>query len=853
CIEIKDPFFRGTVLFGLDMKEKMRALRFEKIQDDDTPKPVDPRLFKKFLFGEKIQYIAFSDQTKNEDIAPILEMLKNLHFNLEKVIRLTFCKSCLEKNKFKILKKGIQIKNIKRQTICPECALEIILRQASVRGLVSQGKVSPKLKNFFRHMILKFKDVKKVLESFKPDFDPIFNKDMTLYDIEKSPPINKKYLNYSLKNLDISRAFKNLLNEIGIKQLLPIQAISVENGLLSEHINQLIMAPTSGGKTLIGEIAGVSKILKNEDSESSQKMLYLVPIVALANVREEEFKEKYSKLGIKVVKKVGESLLGSQVEKSLDDLKDADIIIGTYEAIDFILRSGNKNSLDGIKTVVVDEIQTLIDPERGFILDGLIGRLKILYPNAQFLYLSATIGEPKILARKLQSILIKYSNRPVPVERHLILCLNEKVKIKYILRLVRTAFSQKSTFGYKGQSIVFTNTRKKCESISSYLQKRGLRVEPYHSGLTNEERKLIEDKFQNQHIAGVVATAALAAGVDFPASQVIFESLAMGIKWLTVADFEQMLGRAGRLKKHDKGYAYLLVQPEKVYSPQMEKTEENIAIRLLNGKIKDFELEPNEDRSLTELLAFVSMYNNPIVQGLLNKFYMNLINGDYNLDALLKKLNNLKVIERKNTGKLKITQLGRALAKSFFTVEEGFDIIKHLRKGEKSIKEIVLELKPLRNVYLSKTVVADLSKNVNMKYFSNNFFSASVLSLMDAEYVKKRKKFSKEFIQLILKWINDIFNCKCKDSPYCECGRLTLEKNILDLRMERGFSVEDILNFLEREYEILVFKGDIIDYLESLIYSFESIKSIAEGIEHLDRRYVEELKSIPTYVEKIKR
>ncbi|MEJ2249585.1 MAG: DUF5814 domain-containing protein, partial [Candidatus Lokiarchaeota archaeon] len=193
------------------------------------------------------------------------------------------------------------------------------------------------------------------------------------------------------------------------------------------------------------------------------------------------------------------------------------------------------------------------------------------------------------------------------------------------------------------------------------------------------------------------------------------------------------------------------------------------------------------------------------------------------------------------------------LAKSFFTVEEGFDIIKHLRKGEKSIKEIVLELKPLRNVYLSKTVVADLSKNVNMKYFSNNFFSASVLSLMDAEYVKKRKKFSKEFIQLILKWINDIFNCKCKDSPYCECGRLTLEKNILDLRMERGFSVEDILNFLEREYEILVFKGDIIDYLESLIYSFESIKSIAEGIEHLDRRYVEELKSIPTYVEKIKR
>jgi helicase len=326
----------------------------------------------------------------------------------------------------------------------------------------------------------------------------------------------------------------------------------------------------------------------------------------------------------------------------------------------------------------------------------------------------------------------------------------------------------------------------------------------------------------------------------------------MGIKWLTVADFEQMLGRAGRLKKHEKGYAYLLVQPEKIYSPRMEKTEENIAIRLLNGKIKDFELEPNEDRSLTELLAFISTYNNPIVESLIEKFYMKLINGDYNLEVSLKRLLDFKVLKKENSDKLNITRLGRALAKSFFTIEQGMDIIKILRKGEKSITEIVLELKPLRNVYLSKSVVADLSKNVNMKYFSNNFFSASVLSLMDAQYVKKRKKFSQEFIQLILKWINDIFTCGCKDSPYCECGRLTLEKMILDLRMDKGFSIEEIQEFLESEYEILVFKGDLIDYLESLIYSYESIKNIAESLPNLHDKYKKELEIIPKKVAMIK-
>ncbi|TFF87629.1 MAG: DEAD/DEAH box helicase, partial [Promethearchaeota archaeon] len=621
---IRDPFFRGKVQFGQDIKGKMRPLRFEKIQQDGSIRPVDPRVFKKFIFNEKNQLIAFSDQTKPDDIEPILSMLKSFQYNMENVINLTFCKSCLDKDQFKILKRGIQIINLKGETICPDCALQIILRQAKVSGLVSQEKVSPKLKNFFRHMILRFKDVKKVLESFKPGFNPIYNKEMTLYDVEKSTPIHKKYLNYPIGNLNVPEPFKNLLIDFGIKKLLPIQALSIEDGLLSKRNNQLIMAPTSGGKTLIGEIAGVSEVLENKNKENSPKMLYVVPIVALANVREQEFKNKYQKLGLNVVKKVGESLLGSKIEKSLDDLNNADIIIGTYEAIDFILRSGNKQFIKNVKTVVVDEIQTLIDPERGFILDGFIARLKILFPDAQFLYLSATIGEPKVLARKLQSYLIRYNNRPVPVERHLILCLNEKKKLKFILKLVRNAFSQRSQYGFKGQSIVFTNTRKKCESISDYLQKRGLKSEPYHSGLTDEQRKRVEYKFQKQQIAGVVATAALAAGVDFPASQVIFESLAMGIKWLTVADFEQMLGRAGRLKKHDKGYAYLLVQPEQIYSPQMEKTEENIAIRLLNGKIKDFELEPNEDRSLTELLAFISMYNNAIVKDLIYKYYTNL-------------------------------------------------------------------------------------------------------------------------------------------------------------------------------------------------------------------------------------
>jgi len=610
------------------------------------------------------------------------------------------------------------------------------------------------------------------------------------------------------------------------------------------------MAPTSAGKTLVGELAGISKLLNNKNS----KMLYLVPIVALANIRTEEFKKKYKLLKLKIVKKVGESLLEKKKKETLaEDLHDANIIIATYEAIDYVLRSGNMGQLGEIKTIVVDEIQVLIDPDRGYLLDGFIARLKTLFKDAQFLYLSATVGEPKLLAKKLNCSLIRYNNRPVPIERHLLLCLNENIKHRNIAKLVRAAYSRKSNYGFKGQSIIFTNTRRKCETLTAYLQNRGIKVRAYHSGLTSEERKIIELEFLSQNIAGVVATAALAAGVDLPASQVIFESLAMGISWLTVAEFEQMLGRAGRLKKHDLGLAYLLVEPGKIYSPKMSGTEENIAIKLLNGKIKDFELEPNKNRSLTELLAFVSMFNQGIEYKRIYDFYDLLINNDYNIELFTKKLNNLKLIRIKENYIHRSTHIGQSIAKSFLSVDEGLEIIEILRNQKiNSIISLALDLKPIRNVYLSKKIVAELSKNVRMKYFSNNFFSASVLSLQNADYVRKKKSFSRDFIQLIMKWINDIFNCNCKDNPYCDCGRVNLERIIVNLRIKEEFSIAQISQYLEHEYELLVFKGDLIDYLQNLIYSLESVKNISAGIKNLAAIYTKELSEIPMIIENIK-
>jgi superfamily II helicase len=81
---------------------------------------------------------------------------------------------------------------------------------------------------------------------------------------------------------------------------------------------------------------------------------------------------------------------------------------------------------------------------------------------------------------------------------------------------------------------------------------------------------------------------------------------------------------------------------------------------------------------------------------------------------------------------------------------------------------------------------------------------------------------------------------------------LRLEKIILNLRINENLSIEGISSYLNDEYKIIVFKGDIIDYLENFIYSLESIKNIIEGIMNLNIKYKEELSEIPKIIEGIK-
>ena len=251
-----------------------------------------------------------------------------------------------------------------------------------------------------------------------------------------------------MKRLKIPKNFKKVLLDSGSTELLPVQYLAIKEGLLKGE-DLLVVSATGSGKTLVGELAGIAKAL------NGKKFVFLTPLVALANQKYRDFKKKYSKLGLKVSIKVGRNRVKAKGELNLpdSDISKADIVVATYEGIDYLLRNGNSDTLSKLGVVLIDEIHMIDDEDRGTRLNGLIKRVKHLYPKTQIIGLSATVKNPEFLASEFNMKLVEYAERPVPLERHLVYVRNESQKRHIMQKLVKMESNTKSKKGYRGAVI----------------------------------------------------------------------------------------------------------------------------------------------------------------------------------------------------------------------------------------------------------------------------------------------------------------------------------------------------------------------------------------------------------------
>ena len=375
--------------------------------------------------------------------------------------------------------------------------------------------------------------------------------------------------------------------EQGIETLQPIQSKAILNHHLFEGRNLVISAPTSSGKTFIGELAAVHNALQG------RKSVYLVPTKALAEEKFLSFSELYTKFGIRVV-------ISTRDRKEFDHkLANGhfEIAIIVFEKFFQLLNSAS-TILSEISIVVIDELQLLADVERGANIELLLTRLKMIQGDFQLIGLSAVIGNSRVLPEWLKAdFLVDYS-RPVELRmgyvsegvyhyRTFNSCENgtEEFIPGFADNKKETMVAVAQHLAERGeQSLIFLpdkdSTRRmvwrldgkvdlpKAEKAIEELQQleatlsRDLLIEALENGmafhnadLSAEERVIIEKYFRLSEIKILVSTTTLAMGVNLPAKNVILDlefwqssagSRRYFLSLMKRSDFENITGRAGR-------------------------------------------------------------------------------------------------------------------------------------------------------------------------------------------------------------------------------------------------------------------------------------------------------------------
>lgn len=382
---------------------------------------------------------------------------------------------------------------------------------------------------------------------------------------------------------------------------LQIDAINDFNLLDGEHL--VVSAPTSSGKTMIGELAALKSILERK------RAIFLFPLKALVNDKFRHFTSAYQDFGVKTIRATGDS--------TSDDILPLmrgqyDICLMTYEKFSALIL-GNPHILEQVGVVVIDEVQMIADESRGVNLEFILTLLRMRRRQGvepQLIALSAVIGDTNGLERWLNAKLLRRTERPIPldegilksdgsfrlisaedgkekvIERHIIPDFRKGSRQDLIIPLVRKLVSE-------GKSvIVFRETRGEARGCALYLAETlGLapaqlvldmlpKGDPslssqrlrdalaggtaFHiSDLDTEERLLIEEQFRASPTAlkVIAATTTLAMGVNTPAEAVIIAGLMHpGNKPYSIAEYKNIIGRAGRLGFSKKGTSYVITQ-----------------------------------------------------------------------------------------------------------------------------------------------------------------------------------------------------------------------------------------------------------------------------------------------------
>lgn len=494
----------------------------------------------------------------------------------------------------------------------------------------------------------------------------------------------------------------------------------------------LVVAPTTSGKTFVGEMAAARAIA------DGRKAVFLLPFKALANEKFEEFEELYGKsLGQRVLRCTGDYT--DQTERFVKGQYDVALL--TYEMF-LGLSVAMPTLLSKIGLVVLDEAQFVADPTRGIGVELLLTNLLAARERGvepQIVALSAVIGDVNHFHEWLRCQTLSTTDRPVPLIEGVLdrygtyqyLDVDGRERTEQLLQpgeIVRRTQKPSSQdvivplvgklVGEGEQVLIFRNRKGPSSGCANYLA-AGLGLPPatevlgklpnedlsaasaalrqalrggtaFHtSDLSREERVVVERAFRDRGgpIRAIVATSTIAAGVNTPAETVVIvetEFSGRPAEPYTVAVYKNMAGRAGRLGLAARGRSILLadngIERARVFAHYVRGRPESLRSSF----------DPSDlDTWILRLLAQVREVPRDSVVTLLANTYAGYLatrasaawesRMRADLEDLLRRMLELGLLEEE-MGILRLSLLGKACGRSHLKLRSAMRLVELLRR-----------------------------------------------------------------------------------------------------------------------------------------------------------------------------
>ncbi|WP_292466532.1 DNA helicase RecQ [Methanolobus sp.] len=358
---------------------------------------------------------------------------------------------------------------------------------------------------------------------------------------------------------------ETLRKYFGYSDFRPLQE-DIINDVLNDR-DTFVLMPTGGGKSLCYQLPALLR---------DGITVVVSPLISLMKDQVDSLKEN----GVDAAY-LNSTLKPAESKRIYEELKRGEIKI-LYVAPERLNMSSTITLLKGLNVTLfaIDESHCISEWGHDFRPEyRKLNYLKKKFPNVPIIALTAT-ATPKVREDTIQQLGIAEGKTYVASFNRKNLFYRVRAKKDTYDNLLQYLRKKKGDSG-----IIYCQSRKTVDSLSTKLRKAGFNALPYHAGLTDNQREKNQDLFIKDRTDIIVATIAFGMGIDKPNVRfVIHYDLPKNLE-----GYYQETGRGGRdglececvlfFSRGDKyKIEYFIKQKDK-------KEERDIALKQLNDMV----------------------------------------------------------------------------------------------------------------------------------------------------------------------------------------------------------------------------------------------------------------------------